>query len=114
MKIPSLNGLIMETGEGKWRITQIGKAKQAADSQRIDYHLRFKWIDQSNEANEATPERWMQLTTYEADLRHVDAAKKLKAAVFSWLDWLDHYDARFSYESRFLETFEESEVKQEV
>ena len=107
MNIPSLDGLIMETGEGKWRISQIGKPRHDPVSQRIDYHLNFKWVDQSNEANQVTPERWMEITTSEADLRPADAAEKLQAAIFSWLDWLDHFDARFSYESQFLLTLEE-------
>src|SRR6185295_16047104 len=64
MTIPILEGLIMETGEGKWRISCIGEPKQAVDSHRIDYHLRFKWLDPTNEKNQATPERWLRLATF--------------------------------------------------
>ena len=107
MKIPVLEGLIMETGEGKWRISSIGEPKQASDSNRIDFHLRFKWVDQSNEQNEATPERWLRLSTSEEDLIAADAEEKLIAALYSWLDWLDDSEARFSYESRQLLNLEE-------
>lgn len=107
MTIPVLEGLIMETGEGKWRISCISDPKQAVDSHRIDYHLRFKWVDQTNEANQATPERWLRLSTYKEDLSAADAEEKLIAALYSWLDWLDDSEARFSYESRHLLNLEE-------
>ena len=107
MTIPVLEGLTMETGEGKWRISCIGEPKRTVDSHRIDYHLRFKWVDQTNQENQATPERWLRLSTYKEDLIAADAEEKLLAALYSWLDWPDDYEARFSYESRHLLNLEE-------
>jgi hypothetical protein len=100
--VPSLDKLEIPTAEGLWRSEYIGDPQTYADSTKVCYYIRFKWVDPNNPENKATPEKRMRLSMYREDLTSKDAEEKLKAAVYWWLEAPEECEALFSYESRYL------------
>jgi hypothetical protein len=100
----NLKGLEFETDEGKWRIDYIGDPIEAIDSGRVEYYLRFKWIDPHDAENLETPERRLRLLLFKEDMIADDAEKKLVDAVHRWVNNSDpDIEARFDYASPYLE-----------
>jgi hypothetical protein len=99
-----LNNLIFETAEGTWRSEYIGEPGEPYDSDRVNYHLSFKWIDQNNPENRVTPERRLRLVTYHSQSSYGDYEEKLKKAIQLWLDSTEEIEAAYIYPSLMLQS----------
>jgi hypothetical protein len=96
----------IEADDGLWRIEYIGPPKAPNDTDRIDYYLRFKWIDPKNRYNLVTPERRLRLVAYESQSAFADCESKLRQALTSWLNSEVESKARFDYDSASLRQIE--------
>lgn len=92
-----LNNLIFKTVEGTWRSEYVGEPSEPYDSDRVDYHIRFKWVDQNNPENRIIPERYLRLVTYHSQSAYSDYEEKLKKAIQMWLDSTEETEAAYVY-----------------
>jgi hypothetical protein len=102
---PDVKDLEFKTDLGKWRVEYIGDPLEAVDSGRVEYNLRFKWIDPHDPENKETPEQRLRLFLYEEDMTADDSEEKLVTALGSWISNCDaEIVAKFEYESPFLKS----------
>lgn len=100
---PDIKGLEFHTDEGKWRVIYIGDPVAAIDSGRVEYYLRFKWVDPHDAKNKETPERRLRLLLFKEDMTADDAEDKLVNALGRWINDSDpETDAQFDYASTYL------------
>lgn len=97
---PKLDGLEFNTACGTYRLEYLMQPEKAADSNRWDYWLQFKWIDPHDDSNKATPEFRLHLDLYEEDMLARDAESKLLGALDRWIQSAPFGDdRRFSFRS---------------
>lgn len=97
--IVELDGLIFETVEGTWITEYIGEPNGLYDSDRVNYHIRFKWVGPNNPDNGATPERRLRLVTYHSQTAYSDYEEKVKNAIRMWLEFTEEIEAAYIYPS---------------
>ncbi|HEV7746555.1 MAG TPA: hypothetical protein VGO56_16280 [Pyrinomonadaceae bacterium] len=96
----------LKADDGLWRIEYIGPPNAPRDTDRIDYYLRFKWIDPQNRDNMVTPERRLRLVAYRSESAFADCESKLRQALTSWLNSDVESGAKFDYDSASLRQIE--------
>src|SRR2546423_1454033 len=99
-----LNNLIFNTDEGTWRTEYVGEPIGLYDSDRLNYDVRFKWVDPNHPENLATPERRLRLVTYHSQSAYSDYEEKLKKAIQMWLDSTEELGAAYVYPSITLQS----------
>lgn len=102
--IIELDRLFFETALGTWRSKYIGEPNGLHNSDRVDYYIRFKWIDPNNPENKITPERRLRLVIYHKQSERSDYEMKLIRAIQTWLDSDEGLEAAYVYPSVLLQS----------
>ncbi len=96
-----LNELRIKTDIGTWITEYLGEPMKRG-SDRIEYHIRFKWINPLDPEDKETPERRLRLTIYDSHNAYSDFERKLHHAILMWLE-SDEMSALYRYPSILLE-----------